>query len=293
MRTGLALLALILLTSINAGAAPAQAACDRECLRSHVTQILWAFVKHDVSRLPVASTLRVTEDAVEKPLKDVALVRSVTALRGFRQDFIDERSGVAGAHVVVEESGAPILLVVRVKVVDHQLTEIELVPTRSRSEGLIFNMDGLKAASAMMNYAPRADRLPTREQALQIALKYPEGLAKAENFAAVGAPFTPEAYRHENGQIMAGPDCKFAPGCENIATQSLAIFKRLGAPMTRVVLVDERMGIVWLRLAWGVRQEGGDQLTAFEAFKVFDDKLHAVEAFIRILPIEKRNGGWQ
>jgi hypothetical protein len=240
----------------------------------------------------VSYSLRVTEDAVEKPLKDVGLVRSVTALHGYRQDFIDERSGVAGAHVVVEESGAPILLVVRVKVVANQLTEIELVPTRSRSEGLIFNLEGLKAASAMMNYAPRPEQLATREQARQIALKYPEGLARAENFAAVNAPFTPEAYRYENGQIMAGPDCRFAKGCENISSQPLTIFKRLGAPMTRVVLVDERMGIVWLRLAWGVQQEGGDQLTAFEAFKVFDGKLHAVEAFIRILPIEKRSGGW-
>ena len=278
---------------IGAQAAPAAAACDRECLRSHVTQILWAFVKHDVSRLPVASTVRITEDAVEKPLKEVALVRSVTALRGFRQDFIDERAGVAGAHVVVEESGAPILLVVRIRVVNNQLTEIELVPTRSRSDGLIFNLDGLRAPSAMMNYAPRPGQLASREQALQIALKYPEGFARAETFAAVNAPFTPEAYRYENGQIMAGPDCRFAPGCENIATQPLTIFKRLGAPLTRVVLVDERMGIVWLRLAWGVRQEGGEQLTAFEAFKVFDGQMHAVEAFIRILPIEKRNGGWQ
>ena len=28
------------------------------------------------------------------------------------------------------------------------------------------------------------------------------------------------------------------------------------------------------------------------AFKVFDGQVHAVEAFIRILPIEKRKGGW-
>lgn len=273
--------------------ASAATACDRECLRSHVTQILWSFVKHDVSGLPVAPTLRVTEDAVEKPLKDVALVRSVTAMRGYRQDFIDERTGMAGAHVVVEESGAPILLVVRIKVENNQLTELELVPTRSRADGLIFNLDGLKAAGAMMNYAPRPEQLNTREQALQIALKYPEGLARAENFAAVNLPFTPEAFRYENGQLMAGPECKFAPGCQNISTQSLAIFKRLGAPMTRVVLVDERMGIVWLRLAWGVRQEGGDQLTAFEAFKVFNGHMHAVDAFIRILPIEKRDGGWR
>ena len=39
--------------------------------------------------------------------------------------------------------------------------------------------------------------------------------------------------------------------------------------------------------------EGGDQLTAFEAFKFYGGQLHAVEAFIRILPIEKRKGGWE
>lgn len=288
----LACVALIASATAAAPPSPAQG-CDRECLRSHITQILWALVRHDVSKLPVADTLRVTEDADEKKLKDVALVRSVTALRGYRQDFIDERTGVAGAHTMVEESGAPIMLVVRIKVVDNKLTELELVPTRSRAEGLIFNLDGLKAGSAVMNYAPRPEERGTREEILKAALKYPEGFTRAETFAAVNAPFAPDAYRYENGQIMAGPDCKFAPGCENISTQSLAIFKRLGPPIYRVVAIDERMGIAWLRLAWGVRQEGGDQLTAFEAFKFYGGQLHAVEAFIRILPIEKRKGGWE
>jgi hypothetical protein len=89
-------LAIGLLVGATAQAAtPAPAACDRECLRSQMTQLLWSLVKHDSTRVPVAATVRITEDAVEKPLKDVALFRSVTALRGFRQDFIDERAGVA------------------------------------------------------------------------------------------------------------------------------------------------------------------------------------------------------
>jgi hypothetical protein len=269
------------------------AACDRECLRGKVTQLLYALLKHDVSGLPVADTLRVTEDAVEKPLARVGLVGTVTRLRGFRQDIIDERAGVAGAHVVVEETGAPVMLVVRLKVAADKLTEIELVATRSRAEGLIFNIDGLSAPSAMMSYAPRPEQLATREEATKAALHYPEGLNAAKTFAAVNAPFAPDAYRYENGQVMAGPDCKFAPGCQNISTQSLAIFERLGDVQTRVIAVDERMGIVWLRMAWGVQKEGGDQLTVWEAFKVFDGKIHAVEAFMRILPVEKRNGGWQ
>jgi hypothetical protein len=293
-RTIVALLLVSCVSAASASAAqPGPAACDRECLRGKVTQLLYALVKHDVSGLPVAGTLRVTEDAVEKPLAKVGLVGTVTRLRGYSQDIIDERAGVAAAQVVVEETGAPVLLVVRLKVVADRLTEVELVATRSRAEGLIFNIDGLSAPSAMMNYAPRPEQLATRDEATKAALKYPEGLTAAKTFAAVNAPFAADAYRYENGQVMAGPDCTFAPGCQNISTQSLAIFERLGDVQTRVIAVDERMGIVWLRMAWGVRERGGDQLTVWESFKVYDGQIHAVEAFMRILPVEKRNGGWE
>ncbi len=291
-------LCLILLTcssvvqAASQCAPPAPSACDRECLRGMVTAYLYALLRHDTSRLPLGKHLRVTEDAVEKPLAKVGLLRTVTRLRGYRQDILDERAGMAGADVVAEESGAPILLVVRLKIVDQKITEIETVATRSRAEGLIFDIDGLSAPSEVMNYAPRPEQLPSREEAIRAALHYPEGLDSAKTFAAVNAPFAPDAYRYENGQIMAGPDCKFAPGCQNIATQSLAIFKRLGKVTTRIIGVDERMGIVWLRMSWGVRQSGGDQLTVWEAFKVYDGQIHAVEAFMRILPLALANGGW-
>jgi len=287
------LLLAVCVWGVTANAVQPAATCDRECLRGKVTQLLYAFLKHDVSGLPVADTLRVTEDAVEKPLAKVGLLNTVTRLRGFRQDIIDERAGIAGADVVVEESGAPALLVVRLKVVADKLTEVELVATRSSAEGLIFNIDGLSAPSEVMNYAPRPEQLSTRDEAIKAALHYPAGLNAAKTFADVNAPFAADAYRYENGQVMAGPNCKFAPACQNISTQSLAIFNRLGDVQTRVVAVDERMGIVWLRMAWGVRERGGDQLTVWETFKVYDGKIHAVEAFMRILPLEKRNGGWE
>jgi hypothetical protein len=62
---------------------------------------------------------------------------------------------------------------------------------------------------------------------------------------------------------------------------------------TRQNIIDERMGIVWLRMAWGVRQSGGDPLTVWETFKVYDGKIPAVEAFMKVLPVELRNGGWE
>jgi hypothetical protein len=101
MIAGLLLACCAWSVAANAGQA-ATPTCDRECLRGKVTQLLYALLKHDVSGLPVAATLRVTEDAVEKPLAKVGLVGTVTRLRGFRQDIIDERADVAdgGATLV-------------------------------------------------------------------------------------------------------------------------------------------------------------------------------------------------
>src|SRR3984885_9077093 len=185
------ILGLLLGVSIWGVTANAQSAitCDRECLRGKVTQLLYAFLKHDVSKLPVADTQRVTEDAIEKPLAKVGLVGTVTCLRGFRQDVIDERAGVAGADVVVGESGAPVLMVVRLKVVADKLTEVELVATRSAADGLIFNIDGLSTPSEVMNSAPRPEHLSTRNEAIKAALHYPAGLNAAKTFADVDAAF--------------------------------------------------------------------------------------------------------
>jgi len=286
-------LASMAMAADRPASAAASTSCDRECLRGTMTTFLYALLRHDASTVPVANVARVTEDGIEKPLAKLGLLNTVTRLRGFRQDILDERAGMAGADVVVEEVGAPVMLVVRLKVVDRKITEIETVATRSRSDGLIFNIDGLSAPSEGMNYAPRPEQLASREDAIKAAMHYPTGLNAAKTFAAVNAPFAPTAYRYENGQVMAGPDCKFAPGCDNISTQSLAIFERLGDVSTRVIGVDERMGIVWLRMAWGARQEGGEQLTVWESFKVYDGQIHAVEAFMKILPFELRSGGWE
>jgi hypothetical protein len=283
-------------TAFAAQPAPASAAsaCDRECLRGKITEVLHALVEHDVSKLAVAASLRVTEDAVEKPLAQVGLVRSVTKLRGYRQDILDERAGQAVAGVMVEEGGAPIILVVRVKVDNEQkLSELELVATRSRADGMIFTIDTYSGAPGRaMNIVPRPAQLATREQAIEIAMHYPRGLSNAKTFNAVGTPFAKETQRIENGALMAGPGCTFSAGCVDIGNQSLAIFERLGRVTVRDIVVDERTGIVIMRLSWNQRGPGSDRLTAWEMFKVYDGQIHMVEAYMRLFPPALDLGGW-
>jgi hypothetical protein len=286
----------LILSSAALAVQPARAAeaCDRECLRGKITEVLYALVEHDTGKLAVAANLRVTEDGVEKPLAQVGLVRTVTRLRGYRQDVLDERTGQAVAGVLVEEAGAPVILAVRVKVDgEAKVSELELVATRSRADGLLFNIDGMGAApSRAMSYVPAPAQLETRERAIAIAMHYPRGLGNGETFNAIGAPFAPEAYRLENGALMAGPGCTFAPGCADIGNQSLAIFKTLGRVTVRDVVVDERTGIVMMRLSWNARGPGSDKLTAWEMFKVYDGQIHMVEAYIRLFAPALDFGGW-
>lgn len=274
--------------------APEAPACDRECLRSLVTEVLHSFVDDTTAKLPVATNVRITEDAIERTLDTVALTRSVTKLRGYRQDIIDERAGQIVTGAMVEEAGAPIILVVRVKADgDARISELELVATRSRADGMIFTLDTYSGAPARaMNIAPKPRQLATREQAIDIALHYPRGLNSAKTFNSVGTPFSKDAYRIENGALMAGPGCTFNPGCNDIGNQSLAIFERLGDVTLRDVIVDERMGIVMMRLSWNQRGPGSDKLTAWEFFKVYDGQIHMVEAYIRLFPPELELGGW-
>jgi hypothetical protein len=290
----------LILSSAAVAAQPARApaavapACDRECLRGKITEVLFALTEHDMSKLAVAPTLRVTEDAVEKPLAQVGLVRSVTKLRGYRQDIIDERAGQAVAGVMVEESGAPILLVVRVKVDSEQrLSELELVTTRSRTDGMIYAIDAYSGAPAkQMNFVPKPSQLAPREEAVRIAMFYPRGLSEAKTFNAIGTPFAPDAFRLENGALMAGPGCTFAPGCADIGNQSLKIFETLGRLTVRDLLFDERLGIVLMRLSWNQRGPGSDRLTAWEMFKVYDGQIHMVQAWMRLFPPAQDLGGW-
>ena len=300
MRSVLALCLMLWSSAALAATQPARApaaaapACDRECLRSKIGEVLYALVDHDIGKLAVAPDLRVTEDGVEKPLAKVGLARSVTKLRGYRQDIIDERAGQAVAGAMVEESGAPVLLVVRVKVdAAQKISELELVATRSRADGLIFNVDGYSGAPAeAMTFAPTPAQLALRDKAVEIAMYYPRGLSNAKTFNAIGTPFAKDAYRLENGALMAGPGCTFNPGCDNIGSQPLTIFERLGRVTVRDIVVDERMGIVIMRLSWNVSGPGSDKLTAWEMFKVYDGQIHMVQAYIRIFPPALDLGGW-
>jgi hypothetical protein len=290
-RTVILLLLLVVFSahfSVPASAqVPAGGSCDRECLRGFITQYLNAMVEHNPRALQTAPTARFTEDTVTMPLGE-GLWKNASKLRTYRQDFLDVREGVAASHVIVEESGKPVMLALRLKIVDRKITEIETMVTRSQAEGAIFNIEALQTPKAAMNIVPDASQRLSRAEAIRIAEFYPAGLKVGGSFDVVKAPFAPDAYRLENGVLTAGPGAR--AGSENILTQRVMAHPDVSY---RLAAVDEELGIVLFRLDFGNTGSygAGNALTTFEAFKVYGGQIHAVEAFIRIMK-ENTPSGW-
>jgi hypothetical protein len=215
------------------------------------------------------------------------LWKNASGIGAYRQDILDVRQGVAASQVIAEESGMPVMLVLRLKVVDNKITEVETQVTRSRSEGAIFNIANIKTTNKAMNVVPERGQLNSRADAIKIAELYPAGL-KIGSFAEVNTPFAADAYRIENGTVSAGVGCGRA-GCENMKTQTIM---KHPAVTSRVVAVDEEMGIVLLRMNFGDTGSygPGNALIVWEAFKVYGGQIHAVEAFMRVMPATTPSG---
>ena len=273
---------IALLLPLTASAAD----CDRECLRGVITQYLNAMVAHKPGSLAVSDKVRFTEDAVTMKLGE-GLWKNASGIGTYRQDILDAAQGIAASQVIVEESGMPVMLVLRLKVADKKITEVETQVTRTRAEGAIFNIANIKTTNKAMNLTPERGQLNSRADAIKIAELYPAGL-KIGSFAEVNTPFAADGYRIENGTITAGVGCGRA-GCENIKTQTIM---KHPAITTRVAGVDEEMGIVLLRMNFGDTGSygPGNALIVWEAFKVYGGQIHAVEAFMRVMPASTPSG---
>ena len=275
---------LAFIASMTASIPTARAAnCDRECLRGVITQYLNAMVAHNPGALKVSNKVRFTENTVTMKLGD-GLWKTASGIGTYRQDILDVPQGMAASQVIVEEAGTPVMLMLRLKVADKKITEVETQVTRPQQGSAPFS---IKTINPAMNVVPERGQRDSRAAAIKIAEFYPAGL-KIGSFVEADAPFAPNAYRIENGMTTAGAGCGRA-GCENIKTQTIM---KHPAITTRVVGVDEDMGIVLLRMNFGDTGSygPGNALIVWEAFKVYGGQIHAVEAFMLVMPANLGSG---
>jgi hypothetical protein len=258
--------------------------CDRACLQNMITQYLDAMVAHDLSRLPAASKVRFTEDSREIKLGE-GLWKTVTRKGGFRQDYIDVKGQIAAAHVVLFEGDTQVLYSIALHVAKRKIGGIETLVYRVSADAE-FKPDHLDKPLVGMNEpVPTGKRMP-RAEMVRIALSYTEGL-RVGGFVKANTPFAPEAYRVENGVKYAGEGC-IRKDCA-IRTQKSMLHPDI---KPSVAAVDEEAGTVLLWMNFGDTHSYGPNkaLVTFEAFKIWDGAIHAVNAFLCFLPKETERG---
>lgn len=262
--------------------------CDRACLKSWMTRYLDAMVAHNPSAVPLAANVRFTEDSKDLKVGE-GLWKTATKLNGYRQDFLDVRQQVAAAHVLVEEGDKTAMLSLRLKVAGGRLTEIETLVTHSAADGRLFTLDGLKQSRPGALVTPTSAQRMSREDMVRIAMYYPAGLTIGD-FVKVDAPFASDSYRLENGMTTAGSGCGRA-GCENLQTQTIIKHPELTSSLAAV---DEEEGWVLLWMNFGDTNSygAGNGLILFEAFKVYGSQIHAVQAFMKVMP-KATQRGWK
>jgi hypothetical protein len=161
---------------------------------------------------------------------------------------------------------------------------------RNQKEGMLFNPPNLQTVTKTMAYVPDKTERTSREDAIKIALTYPAGL-KVGSFVKSDSPMAPNAYRFENGQLMAGPGCTFFKGCENMKTQMIPTLSKI---THRVMAVDEELGVVAVRMNFGPGStfEGSGELDVWHSFKIYGGQIHAAEAYCEIVPAGTKSG-WE
>jgi hypothetical protein len=195
----LATTAIAALTFVTtASAAPIGGAvappCDRTCMIGIVDRYLAALVRHDPAGLPLNRDVKFTENGARIKVGTNGLWIGASELpTGFHFYAIDVGAGQAGFYGVMKERDKPLIIALRIKVANGQITEIEHVLARNLRADAVKNLANPRPE--FVTALPAANRLP-RQQMVNIADSYFEAIEHADGKLA---PFADDCVRRENG----------------------------------------------------------------------------------------------
>jgi hypothetical protein len=252
-----------------AARAAAPSNCDRACLNGFVDKFLAALQAHDPSKLPHSANVKYSENNVMLQLGD-GLWATADGVGSYKLYIDDPERGEVGYYGVIDENHTPDILGARLKVVNHEVTEIEVLVARPQSAKGPFPADSLKEKPIFSEDVPPGERL-SRAKMIALANGYFDTIQK--NTGKIYTSFSPNCQRVENGMITANnPNATGVPkmGCEaQLKTGLLRFVTRCRD--RRFVVVDQQKGLV---LVNGFFDHAGTD----DTFKLVDGTTYHVKA---------------
>ncbi|MGA3295706.1 MAG: hypothetical protein ABSE45_17200 [Candidatus Acidiferrales bacterium] len=196
---------------------PADASsCDRECLNGFVDRYLDAVVAHDPSRLPLTKTVKFTEDGQRLGLGD-GFWRTATERGTYKFYMDDPQAGQVVFFGTMREAGTPVSLVLRLKIENRKIAEIETIVVRQGMNPARPNDTGAESFEKLggpdplfLEAIPPAERV-SRDELARTANKYFSGMQMNDGKGDYSF-FADDCSRVENGQLATGGRNTMASG---------------------------------------------------------------------------------
>jgi len=188
-------------SAVAAPAAPPSAntpsACDRACLKAITNTFLDALVHKRESEVPLSQVYQATENGVASSPSSMTIWRTVDAVRS-RFLIVDPVSSQVYAITTVDEGGKENVLFGRLKVVNRQLSEIELYTNRTRGQDGVTYTQGGSPTPLPVEWTQTVakNRLPQREELFTV------GRSKFDS-AFSPPPGSPDCVLMEQGKFVA------------------------------------------------------------------------------------------
>jgi hypothetical protein len=278
---------VLLIVAITAAALPA-ATCDRACLQGIIDSYLDALAKHDPSKLPVAASVKFTENGKELKLGEGFW--KTAGASTYRLYAIDPQAGDAAAQAVVAENGELDTFFVRLKVKAGKISEAETLVCRKGQAGF-FAPEKMTAAPALYGEPVKDSERSVRSQLIDDASAYFTAVQTEGTKDYQSAPLSPAMNRFENGVQTTNVPVLGSPAMSGAEQLDKGIFKGLVIDHRRFPVVDEEHGIVVGLVLMHANMNGrmGGILIS-EMFKIAGKQIQQVQAVMVNVPNDSTTG---
>ena len=184
-------LTLILLT----GAGAYGQACDRACLETFVDLYIEALIAHDPAKVPLSPRVKNTEDGVRLNPGD-GFWRSAKGKGSYRLFVTDTETGqVAFIGTMREDPALAVIIALRLKVQNRQITEIENMVVRDANQATRLENRG-RPDQLFLDALPATQRA-SRADLIRVANLYYLGVQRNDGKGTY--PVAPDCERVQNG----------------------------------------------------------------------------------------------
>jgi len=282
------LIAAIAWAALPAAARSSGGKCDRACSQGFVDSYLDALAKHDPSNLPVAATVRFTENGQELKLGEGFWKTAGSS--SYRLYALDPAAGDAAAQAVIGENGDLDTFFVRLKVKDKKITEVETLVCR-KGQAVFFAPEKMTTAPAIFSETVPDAAQSARSQLIRDASAYFTAVQTEGTPDFKEAPLAPQANRFENGVQTTNVAVMGNPAMSASEQLQKGIFKGLIIDHRRFPVVDVEHGVVVGLVLMHANMNGQkNSILISEMFKIVAAKIQQVQAMMVNVPGDATTG---